>query len=379
MNNTLHKYFLLDPNVTFLNHGSFGACPKPVFEAYQHWQREMERQPVKFLAREHDQLLNIARRGLAEYLHTAPENLLFVTNATMGMNHVARSLDLGPGDVILSTDHEYNAVNKMWQFICSKTGAQLVNLPIPVPVTTHADFVERFWAAVTPQTKVISISHITSPTALTFPVAEICRRAREAGILTVVDGAHAPGQIPLDMHAIDADFYTGNCHKWLSAPKSVAFLYARPDRQALLEPFIVSHGWNEPDMNFIQQYQWSGTQDIAAILSVNNAIEFQQQHEWDTVRLEAHELARKTREQLAELFQTAPLSPDAPEWFTQMVAVELPPCDVEAIKQRLYDEYRIEAPVYLWNDRPLIRLSYQGYNSYEDLYLLLQAMRALFN
>jgi len=227
----LRDLFLLRPDVVFLNHGSFGACPQPVFETYQRWQRELERQPVEFLGRRFASLMRTAREALASYVHTAPEDLVYVPNATTGLNVVARSLPLQPGDEVLATDHEYGALNRTWRFVCAKRNATYVNYPLPLPIRSAEQVVETIWAGVTPRTRVLFISQYTSPTALILPVAELVRRARQAGILTVVDGAHMPGQIPLDLTALGADFYAGNLHKWLCAPKGAGFLNARREVQ----------------------------------------------------------------------------------------------------------------------------------------------------
>ena len=213
MRDSLKSEFLLDHNIVFLNHGSFGACPRPVFEDYQRWQLELEQQPVEFLGRRFNALMRAAREPLAAYLHTATDNVVYVPNSTTAINIVARSLRLGPGDEILTTDHEYGAMDRTWRFLCAKSGAAYRVWTIPDPLAGADDFVETLWAGVTPRTRVIFLSHITSPTALTFPLQEICRRAREAGILTIIDGAHAVGQIPLTLDELGADFYTSNCHK----------------------------------------------------------------------------------------------------------------------------------------------------------------------
>lgn len=385
----MRHLFLLDPEVIFLNHGSFGACPASVFEVYQSYQRELERQPVDFLVRRTDNLaaaptgrvtprglLNDARARLATYLNTSPDNLVFVTNATVGINTIARSLPLQPGDEILSTDHEYGAVDKTWQFVCHKTGARLVSQPIPVPVTDHAQMIETLWQGVTSRTRVISLSHITSPTALIFPVANICRRAREAGILTVIDGAHAPGQIPVDLDSIGADFYTGNCHKWMCAPKGSAFLYVRPEHHATIEPLIISHGW-EPEGTFVSRNQWQGTRDIAAFLSVPAAIEFQEAHNWSAIRARCHDMARELRARMADLTGLKPVAPDNGEWFAQMVAIPLPPCSPHDLSAALYERYHIEAPLLPRPDRTYIRVSFQAYNTQDDADRLVQALSAL--
>ena len=207
---SLKEYFLLDPNIVFLNHGSYGATPKPVFEAYQKWQLRLERQPVLFLGRELNQLMLEARQALGNYLNADADELVFIPNATHGVNIIAHSLRLQPGDEILTTDHEYGACDYTWDFVCSKNGARYVHQPIPLPVHTREEIVEQFWRGVTPQTRVIYLSHITSATALRLPVEELCRRAREAGILTVVDAAHSPGQIPVNLSTLGADVATGH-------------------------------------------------------------------------------------------------------------------------------------------------------------------------
>jgi isopenicillin-N epimerase len=209
----LRELFLIKPDIVFLNHGSFGACPRPVFEEYQRRQLELEQQPVEFLGRRFNALMRAAREPLAAYLHTAADTLVYVPNSTTAINVVARSLRLGPGDEILSTDHEYGAMDRTWRFLCEKSGAAYRTSAIPVPLAGADDFVETLWAGVTPRTRVIFLSQITSPTALIFPVEVVCRRAREAGILTIIDGAHAVGQIPLALDELGADFYTSNCHK----------------------------------------------------------------------------------------------------------------------------------------------------------------------
>ena len=287
-------------------------------------------------------------------------------------------LRLHPGDEILTTDHEYGAMDRTWRYICGQIGVRYVQRPIPLPVTTHADFVERFWAGVTERTRVIFLSHITSPTALTFPVAEICRRARAAGILTIVDGAHAPGQVPLNLAELGADIYTGACHKWLCAPKGAAFLYARPEVQPWLEPLVVSWGWEAEKpgpSRFVDWHEWQGTRDLAAYLTVPAALRFQAEHAWDDVRRRCHQLAVATRDRIDALTGLPPISPDT--WFAQFFAARLPECDLDVLKTRLYDEHRIEAPLIRWNGQAFMRVSFQAYNDEDDAEALLRALARL--
>lgn len=380
MSSSLREHFLLDPNIAFLNHGSFGACPRPVFDVYQAWQRELERQPVEFLGlgRRFPDLISEARTHLAKFLNTDMHNLTFLPNATTGINTIMRSLDLQAGDEVLGTNHEYGAVDYTWEFICKKTGAKYIRHPIDLPVTTHEAFVESFWTSVTPKTKIIAISHITSPTALIFPVEEICRRAREAGIITIIDGAHVPNQLPLDLEAIGSDFYTGNLHKWLCAPKGAAFLYVHPKHQDWIDPLVISWGYS-PDAEshrFSARHQWQGTNDISAYLSVPSAINFQREHNWESVREACHLLAVETRNRIAEITGLSHIAPES--WFSQMFAAPMPEeCDVIALKTQLYDEFRVEIPAVIWHGKPFIRVSIQGYNTRDDATALLDALKVL--
>lgn len=376
MSAALRDLFLLDPSVIFLNHGSFGACPEPVFRVYQDWQRELERQPVEFLGRRADVLLDAARAPLAAYLGADLDEIIFVTNATIGLNQVARSLLLQPGDEILTSDHEYGALDYTWDFIASKAGAKVVRQTVPLPLNCAEDFIEAIWAGVTPRTRVLFLSHITSPTALIFPLEELCRRARAAGILSIVDGAHVPGQLDVNLHALGADFYSGNLHKWLCAPKGSAFLYARREHHTWLEPLVISWGWHYGS-SFVTQNQWQGTRDLAPFLSVPAAIEFQRAHDWPEIRRACHALARQTYQRITALTGLEPLSADSDQWFAQMVALPLPACDAEVLKARLYDEYRIEVPVTRQGQRLCLRVSLQAYNSQADVDALLVALESL--
>jgi isopenicillin-N epimerase len=376
--NSLRDEFLLDPSVTFLNHGSYGACPKPVFEAYQSCQRELERQPVEFLRRRSPELLKEARRTLGDYLGCDADSLVFVTNATWGINLVIRSLELEPGDEVLTTDHEYGACTMSWEWLLAKGGASLIKHPIPLPVNRPEDVIESLWQQVSDRTKAIFISHVTSPTALIFPIAEICRRAHDSGILTIIDGAHGPGQIPLNLSELGADIYAANLHKWLCAPKGSGFLYVRPEEQGWVESLVISWGWGPQGVlapsTFVSRNEWQGTRDLAPFLAVPAAIQFQQENNWNEVRQRCHDLAREARRRIAELTGLSPFSPDSPDWFAQMIACPLNCSDTLGLKRRLYDEYRIEVPVDSWNGIPRIRPSFQAYNDERDLDRLMQAL-----
>ena len=380
--NRLKELFQIRPNIVFLNHGSFGACPKPVFEVYQKWQRELEQQPVEFLGRRYGKLLYNARTALSEFIGTTANNIVYVPNATTGVNTVAHSLQLNPGDEILTTDHEYGATNRTWEIICQRTGAVYKKQKVSLPVESEEQVIETVWSGVTARTRVLFISHITSPTALIFPIEELIRRARENGIITVIDGAHVPGQLPLNLDKLGADFYTGNCHKWLMTPKGSAFLYARPEVQNLLKPLVVSwdnmsFGENVPQ--FIRDNECLGTRDIAAYLSVPAGIKFFNENNWPEVQQHCHELVLYFRKRITEVTGLPPISPAEKTWFWQLAAFPLPPCDISALKQRLYDKYSIEIPLIDHHGQPLIRISVQGYNSQEDVDALVKAVSELFN
>ncbi|MFC1959476.1 aminotransferase class V-fold PLP-dependent enzyme, partial [Chloroflexota bacterium] len=323
--------------------------------------------PTQFFMRRKDEVLHEARQPLGAYLNTNPDNLLFVTNATTGGNQIVNSLHLEPGDEILTSDQEYGAMENMWQAFCQRTGARLIRQEIPLPFVDVAEVVETLWQAVTPRTRIIFLSHITSPTALIFPIAEICARARAAGILTVIDGAHAPGQIPLDLDNLGADFYVGNCHKWMCSPKGAGFLYTRPDHQEQIRQLIV--GWETGDaVDYIRRNQWTGTRDLAAFLAVPAAIEFMEQNDWATVQQRCHEQASQLRQQLHDELGATLISADSPTWYAQMFSVWFPPTDdIEQLKKTLYEKHHIQLAAGEYREHLSIRISVQAYNSAADL------------
>lgn len=370
----MREHFLLDPSITFLNHGSFGACPRVVFEAYQRWQLELEREPVAFYQRRANDLLGATCERVARFLTTPPETLIFVPNATVGVNTVAHSLELQVGDEVLMSDHEYGAMVETWRRACERQGAQLIQQPIALPFDP-ATFVEQLWVGVTERTRVLFISHLTSPTALIFPLQALCQRAREHGILTVVDGAHAPGHIPLDLDALDADFYTGNFHKWVCAPKSAGFLFIRPEHHDRLKPLIVSWGWTR-EGSILEKTRWQGTQDLSAYLTVPTALDFWEVADHQRQRESCHKLASEARDALNELFDHAPLSPS--ESIGQMFVCALPPCHAPSLQDELFHQHRIEVPIIDWHGRQFVRVSVQVYNTPQDIARLQDALASFF-
>lgn len=378
----LKAQFLLDPEVIFLNHGSFGATPRPVFDTYQHWQRRLERQPVQFLVEELPGYLAEARQALANYINAGRDDVVYVPNATFALNVIARSLDLGSGDEVLTSNHEYGACDNVWQFLSRKRGFSVLQHPINFPVESQEAIVDEFWQGVTDQTRVIFLSHITSSTALRLPIEAICRRAIRSGILTVIDGAHAPGQIPLDMERIGADFYFGNAHKWICGPKGAGFLHTRPEVQKLIEPLVVGWGWGEHrtlsfGSDYLDYLQWLGTNDLSAYLAVPAAIAFQAAHDWPAVRQQCHQLLQETLVRINELTGLAPCYPDD-GFYAQMAVARLPQIDdLSHFKRRLYADFRIEIPCTQWQNQQFIRVSIQGYNSQQDVDALISALRTL--
>ena len=372
--------FLLRDDVVFLNHGSFGACPRPVFSRFQAWQRELEEEPVEFLARRFEQLMDDARKDLSAYLHADKDDITYVENATTGLNIIARSLPLSAGDEVLSTDQEYGALDRTWRFICAKRGARYKRMHICLPITSREQVIEEIWSGVSAKTRVLFLSHITSPTAIILPIEELIERARERGIITVIDGAHAPGQIDLDLDKLGADFYVGNCHKWMLAPKGAGFLHARREVQRLIEPLVVSWGYDseKPGPSRLIDYtQWQGTRDISSFLAVPAAIEFMREHLWDEVRKRSHDLLRRFRRRITDLTGLAPITPDSHAWYAQMAAFPLPACDEESLQRALFEEYRVEVPITLCGDQSFIRVSVQAYNDQNDLDALTTGLKAL--
>ena len=365
----LRREFLLDPEIAFLNHGSFGACPRPVFERYQAWQRELEREPIDFLDRRLPVLLDGARTSLSGYIGCSPQDLAFVPNATTGVNLAARSLDLRRGDEVLATDLEYGACDLAWDWLCRRAGARYIRAAIPLPLPEPNTLVESLFAAASERTRAIFVSHVTSTTGLVLPLEKILARARALGLVTIVDGAHAPAQVPVDLTALGADLYAGNCHKWLGAPKGAGFLYARPDQQDRVDAAIVSWGYQE-GTTFSERIEEQGTRDPAAWLAVPEAIRFHAERDWDDVRDRCRRLVREARGKLCGLLGTEPLAPET--MVAQMATVRLPR-PAAGLSERLFTRHRVEIPVG-GRENDLLRLSVAAYTTHDDIDRLLTAL-----
>jgi isopenicillin-N epimerase len=404
MPSALARHWALDPTVTFLNHGSFGACPRPVLEVQREWQDRMEAEPVRFLARELDHRLAAARATLGPFVGADPDDLAFVTNATGAVNAVVRSLRFEQGDEILTTDHEYNAVLNVVRHVAARDGARVVVVRLPFPAVSSDDVVERVLAGATDQTRLAVLSHVTSPTAIIVPVERLVPALAMRGIDTFVDGAHAPGMIPFDLDRLGAAYYAGNLHKWVCAPKGAAFLHVRRDRQSDIRPGTISHGANSPAgarSRFRQEFDWQGTLDPTPWLAVPAALEFiggLVDGGWPAVMARTRELAVEAGGDLRSSLATD-LSPEA--MLGSMVALRMPdggplggaasvdqssPLEADPLQTLLYERFRIEVPIYGWPvpaaespdpPRRLIRVSTGLHNDRDDIERLVAGLRSL--
>ena len=346
--NGLKSQFLLRPDITFLNFGSFGACPRPVFEAYQAFQLELENEPVHFIVNKGIAYLAEARKALGHFIHCHPDDVVYVTNPSYAVNAVAKSFDLKPGDEVLTTQLEYGACDKTWNYYCKKSGARYVRQPVTLPLENKLKFVDELFAGLTTRTRLIFISHITSSTALRFPVEEVCRRARESGIPVFIDGAHAPGQIQVDMEALGVDMYTGACHKWMMTPKGSSFLYVSKAWQDRIDPLIISWGYDAmfpSHSRFLDYHQMNGSRDYSAFLAIPAAIEFMQQHDWVHVAANCRQLVKSNAMTLSEMLGSEPLAPLTDEYILQMYSTRIHTDEPERLHDVLFEKYKIQIPV----------------------------------
>lgn len=376
--------FLLNPQITYLNHGSFGACPVPVFEVYQQFQRELEYEPVQFITVRGPDLLKNSREVLGTYVGCEGDDLVYFQNPSAALNTVIKSLKLEPGDEVLTTNHEYGAMDRTWKYYCRKSGAKYIQQPISLPLQSKEQFLEEFWKGLSSRTRIVFISHITSPTALVFPVQEICQRARELGLMTIVDGAHVPAHIPLNLGALQADIYTGACHKWLLTPKGCSFLYVKKELQNLIDPLVISWGY-EADFpgksKFIDYHEFQGTRDFSAFLTVPAAIEFQQKNNWNSEQKKSKKMIHQAYHEVSELLNTSPICPVTEDFLGQMCSIPIRSNELLQLKAVLYNQYRIEIPLVQTNldlngnrNQQFIRISLNAYNTYEDVETLKRAL-----
>ncbi len=374
----LKNHFLLRDDITYLNFGSFGACVKPVFERYQQFQLELEQEPVLFITGTGPKYLEQARAALGAYLHADQNDLVYVTNPSFAVNTIARSMYLKAGDEVLTTDIEYGACDKTWRFYCEQTGAGYIQQPIRLPLTSKDEFVDDLFKGVSAKTKLIFISHITSSTALRLPVEEVIAKAKTLGIPVFVDGAHAPGQVPLDLTTLDADYYTGACHKWMMTPKGSSFLYVKKEKQAAIDPLVISWGYKAlfpSDSSFLDYHQFNGTRDFSAFLTIPAAIEFMEKHEWDKVSASCRQLVKDNAPALFDITGGQALAPLSDDFILQLLSAEIKTNEPEKLHDLLFDQYRIQVPVMRHGDKVYLRYSINAFNGQADLDTLFTALK----
>lgn len=369
--------FLLNPDITYLNFASFGACARPVFEDYQKWQLELETEPVQFIAVNSTHYLKNSRKALGEYIHCHEDDLVFTPNPSYAINIITKSLKLAPGDEILSTDLEYGAMDKTWSHYCKQTGAVYVRQPISLPLTSKEQIVNDFFKGLTPKTKVVFIGQITSATALILPVKEICDIAKEKGLLTIVDGAHVPGHIPLNLKELKADIYTGACHKWMMTPKGCSFLYVNKVNQVWIHPLVVNWGYESamPSHSQFQDYhELQGTRDISAFLTVQKALDFMNEHQWEQRSAACRNMVLDHAPRFFELLRSKPLAPLSGEFTGQMISIPVNTKEPETLQRLLFTGYKIEVPLMRHGENTYLRYSIQAFNTGEDLDRLYRAL-----
>lgn len=385
--------WLLDPGTVFLNHGSFGSCPRAVLDSQRQLRERLERQPVQFFVRDLEGMLDAARRDLGSFLGADPNDLVFVPNATSGVNTVLRSLQFDPGEELLVTNHEYNACRNALDFVAHQSKARVVIAEIPFPLQTEDQILSAIVAQITPRTRLALLDHVTSQTGLVLPIQHLATALAERGIDVLIDGAHAPGMIPLNLAELGATYYTGNCHKWVCAPKGAGFLYVKPSRQGAIRPLSISHGANSvrTDRSRFQiEFGWTGTWDPTAFLTVPGALQYVGEllaGGWAEVMERNHALALRARKTVCEALDLALPSPD--EMLGSLASIPLPdspdeapptsPLYADPLQDRLREEFAIEVPVIPWPAWPkrVLRISSQLYNSLPQYELLANALKPI--
>jgi len=373
------RHWLLDPKIIFLNHGSFGACPRRVLDCQTEWRNQIERRPVHFLVRELETHMDAARECLAQFIGANPDDLAFLPNATTGINTVLRSLKFKPGDELLVTNHEYNATRNALNFAAKSSGARMIVARLPFPFRKGDELMEAVLKRVTSRTRLVLLDHVTSQTGIVLPVQSLVEELNRRGVDVLVDGAHAPGMVPLNLSQLRAAYYTGNCHKWLCAPKGAAFLHVRRDKQKSIRPLVISHGANSKRTDrsrFQLEFGWQGTSDPTAALSVPEAIRFTGsllKGGWPAVMERNRALALAARKILCAALQIE--EPCPPEFIGSLASVPLPDAARNALARLPFNEYplqdalrerhKIEVPIISWPAAPhrVLRISAQLYNS----------------
>jgi isopenicillin-N epimerase len=375
--NHLKSQFLLRDDITYLNFGSFGACPRPVFERYQQYQLELEQEPVQFIAVNGLQYLKQSREALGAYLNCHADDIVYVTNPSYAVNMVAKSFPLQEGDEVLATNLEYGACDRTWNYYCGKKGAKYIRQKIRFPLQSKEDFVEQFFKGLSSKTKMVFISHITSTTGIKLPVEEICAIAKQKGLLTFVDGAHAPGQIPVDLNVLQADFYTGACHKWMMTPKGSSFLYVRKELQNMCDPLVVSWGYNSAKPShslFLDYHQMQGTRDYSAFLTIPATIDFMKENNWPEVAAHCRAITQSNADRFRDLLKAEPIHLSKDDFIFQLCSTFIRTRHPEQLHALLFDKYKIQIPVMQHEDLVFLRYSIQAFNSQDDLDILYHAL-----
>lgn len=376
----MKSQFLLTDKITYLNHGSFGACPKPIYNEFQRFQLELETEPTRFIQKSLTGYLKIARESLSTFVGCEASDLFFTPNPTFAVNTVVRSLNLQPNDEILSTNHEYGAMDRTWNFFCKKTGAKYIRQPITLPIVSKEQILEEFWSGYSSKTKVVFINQISSATALIFPVKEICDKAQELGLITIVDGAHVPGHIDLNIQELNPDYYTGTLHKWMLAPKGSSFLYVKKELQEDLDPLVVSWGYESivpGESQFLDYHEYNGTKDMSAYLCTPTVVQFLQENNWIAVAEKCKQIVLDNYQRFCDLLNTKPICPITDEFLGQMASIPIKTDKPNELKEVLYDKYYIQIPVMPLNENIYLRYSINAYNSQEDLDKLYEVLQEI--
>ena len=394
-NNPLASYWLLDPGITFLNHGSFGACPVPVLEKQQQLRFQLERQPLKFFIRDYEQMHYAAKKKLADFVNAPEDDIVFVPNVTHGVNTVLKSLTFDKGEEILTTSHEYPANRNALDFLAKRTGVRIVVVSFNFPLRSKEEVIDAILSEVTPRTRLALVDHVTSPTGLVLPVEEITREMEKRGVDVMIDGAHALGMLPLDIESLGAAYYSANAHKWLCSPKGSAFLYVKPERQKEIHPLAISHAavssTDNPRSLFQCEFFWTGTNDPTACLCIPEAIRFMGSllpGGWTELMERNRKVALEAREVLCNMLDIPKPCPD--EMIGTLCSVPIPagikqltppfPHNyIEPLQDQLYNEFRIEVPVMYWPEFPqrVIRTATQIYNIPEQYEYLAQVLKKI--
>lgn len=376
-------WFTLDSKPIYLTHGNFGACLKVAFESRLFWQQKLESNPHKFLVYDLFPELQKSRLSLSQYLDCNKDDLVYFDNPSSALNAVIKSLDLKKNDEVLSTNHEYGALDKTWQYYSEKKGFEYKKVNIELPFDDSKLLIQNFIDNINTNTKVIFLSHITSSTALIFPVKEICKIAKKNNILTIIDGAHTPGHINFSIKEIDPDIYVGACHKWMCSPKGVSFLYANKNYQKNIDPLVISWGWRDESFSdesqFINWHQWQGTNDLSAYLTIPIILNFFEQNNWNKVSDSCHNLILEIKDYFVNLNSICIPTSSNPDHLGQMLSFKInqdskliqglknDPTKIPDIQKTIFNHSNIYMPIIIWNDEIYMRVSIQAYNSKKDI------------